>query len=363
MKPSFLATGLLAGTIIGAGIFSLPYVFSQLGFILGSIYLLILALVYFLVHYRYAEVVETEGESHHFIYYSRKLLSGLWGKIAGFLILGELILVMTVYLILALSFLTLIFGDVGIWGVLPFWFLGSALIFARSKWQGSAEIAGTLGILVITAIIFFVGASGPAEIPQFKPLSLPLLLLPFGPLLFSLGGRAAIPKVFEIYNEAKKSFSLKKVVFWGSIIPIFVYILFVVAVLRLVPNVGEDTVSSLLFLSPGLLVLLGIMGLLTLWTSYFIIGSNAFDILRTDVLSSKKLSGIIAVFTPLALYLLGLQSFLAAVGLAGGVFLALEAIFVNAMWSKVKQTSLLRTLPLYIIFGVALVYEVGKMIF
>jgi len=44
-KNFFYATAILIGTIVGAGMFGIPYVVAQSGFLIGAIFLLILTAV------------------------------------------------------------------------------------------------------------------------------------------------------------------------------------------------------------------------------------------------------------------------------------------------------------------------------
>ena len=366
-KNFFLTTGILAGTIIGAGIFALPYVFSRLGFIAGFFYLIVFALVYFAIHLMYAEVVQTKDGEHQFFYFAEKYLPKGFGGLATLIILGELVFVLTVYLILAPVFAGLIFGSGGLTALIIFWFLGSIFMFVRLSWIGMAELFGTLSIFAIVATIFILGLSKPLETPAFREINWPVLFLPFGPLLFSLAGRPAIPKVVEEYRKIQKgakSFSLRKVMFWGTTIPALVYFVFVIGILRLNPNASPESLNSLGFLSPQILALLGILGLITLWTSYFIIGINVKDILRIDLKYPVWLAAGVALFAPLILYFLGFQNFLEVITFTGSVFLALEGIFVIAMWRKAFPTSSWRwiSLPLYLIFVVALGYEIASFI-
>ena len=365
MRQFLLAVGLLAGTIMGAGIFSLPYVFRQVGTGLGTVYLVAFALIYFVIHWRYAQVLHANQAGHHFFYFAKKYLPQWAARLASFTVLGGLLFTLTVYLILSASFANIAFNGFSSTAVIMFWLLGSVFIFVRTWVLGVAEIVGIGGIALIVLVILFTGGVGTVDVPVIQPVSIPLLLLPFGPLLFAFAARSAIPKVYEVYRSAREKFSLKRAIFWGTMIPIVVYLFFVVGVLRLVPDVAPDTISSLGFLSPTVMLLIGVMGLLTLWTSYIMIGSNVFDILRTDVFKSRWASGIVAVFAPLTLYTLGIQNFLAAVSITGGIFLALEASFVMMIWAKAepRRYVVLATVPLYIIFAVGAAYEVVRFVF
>lgn len=362
-KDFWMTTGILSGTIIGAGIFSLPYVFSKLGLVTGFFYLIVFTLVYFAIHLMYAEVVQTKPGEHQFFYFARMFLPKNIAGLAAFVVLGELIFVLTVYLILAPTFTTLIFGRGGIAALLIFWFLGSLFMFVRLSWLGLAEILGTLAIFAIVVFIFLLGLSHPLAIPKFQAMSWPIFFLPFGPLLFSLSGRPAISKVVEEHRKMglqKINFPLKKVILWGTAIPTVVYFVFVIGILKLNPNISPEGLNSLSLLSPAVLALLGVLGLITFWTSYFIIGINVKDILKIDLKFPVWLSVGIALFAPLILYFAGFQNFLEVISLTGSVFLALDGIFVIAMWRKAFPNSSWRWLssPLYLIFVVAIGYEI-----
>ena len=187
MNKNFLmAVMILSGTIIGAGVFSLPYVFREVGFFGGVFYLLFFTAVYFAVHVMYASTIEARDGNHQFFYYAREYLKRPLGDIAAWVILFELLLVLAVYLILVPVFAPLVFGENGMLPLLVFWFLGALFMFARLELVGWAEFLGALGIILIVATIFVVGflsGGGFSAAPKLE-LNLFTLLLPFGPLLF-----------------------------------------------------------------------------------------------------------------------------------------------------------------------------------
>ena len=159
-KNFLLATGLLAGTIIGAGVFALPYVFNKLGWGIGVFYLLAFGLVYSAIHRMYASLLEKHRGGHEFVYLAGRYLPRRIGGAASLLILGEMILVLVVYLALAPSFLGLIFPESEVLPlVLFFWAISSLFMFAKLSILGWAEAAGIFGILAIIFVIFFAGAA------------------------------------------------------------------------------------------------------------------------------------------------------------------------------------------------------------
>ena len=65
-KNFILPAGLLAETIIGAGMFALPYVFQKSGIGLGLFYLFFFGLVSILIHLMYADIILRTSENHRF---------------------------------------------------------------------------------------------------------------------------------------------------------------------------------------------------------------------------------------------------------------------------------------------------------
>ncbi len=366
-RELFSASSLLAGTILGAGIFSLPYVVGKLGFLPGLFYFLAFGAVYAVLHLMFARLIVKEGPGHNFLHLTGKFFSRPFKIFADIVIIGETIFTLLVYLILVPAFMKLVFPAGDIWIVLAFWAAGSAFIFVKLGWLGWTEFLDVLCILAIVIAILLLGGLHFENIPLFASTgqSVPFAwLLPFGPLFFALYGRSAITKMIEIHGAAKaagREFSMTKAVWWGTFIPVGLYIAFTAVVLAFNPNVGPDTISSLSGLSPLLSAVLALAGFITLWTSYFMIGLNFKDILVQDLKWSRILSACAVIILPIAFYLAGLRNFLEAIGIAGGFFLALEGIFIVMMWRKAFPENGWRKFSpvLYLIFLAAIAYQIA----
>ena len=109
---------------------------------------------------------------------------------------------------------------------------------------------------------------------------------------------------------------------------------------------------------------IGILGLLALFTSYIVIGDNTRDVLQDDILHSPTVTLFLVVALPMLLVLMGLQQFIVVISIAGGVFLALEALFINRMWEKAYKPgfSVLSAI-VYAVFGIAMVYEFASLFY
>jgi len=349
VAPKILAVALLAGTIIGAGMFSLPFVVRTLGLGTSALYFIAFAAVYVAIHRMYAALLETRSTGGQFVNLAEAYLPHRMAPVAGGIIFLELVLVLTIYLILAPAFVELVAPGMGIVGAAVFWALGSVALFFRTSWLGWAEMFGIVAILAIVIAVLL--ADGGMSLPSFVyfggggPLAEPppagglvgAVLLPFGPFLFSFAGRPAVGKVVEVARAIRASgrpFPLARIIAWGTAFPAVVYAAFVVGVLRLAPDAGPDAVSSLVGVASWLPVTLGTLGLVTLWTSYVVIGVNVQETLERDLRWKKVFAAAVAIAAPLALYVAGVREFFTAIGFAGGVFLALEGIFIVVMWRR-----------------------------
>jgi len=373
-KNLILPAAILAGAIIGAGIFALPFVFANAGIITGLFYLGIFCFVLIIIHLMYAEVIiKTQGE-HRFPGYVKIYLGKINFWLANLTSVLGMLLILTVYLILSVSFLGLIlplsFDASGIFKIMFFWLLGSIAIFMEIRRLAFSEFLITLGIVLIAFLLFVFGAFNFGKIISISAFNFKNIFLPCGVILFALSGRVAIPAVINYFQKIKQPvIKAKQPIILGTLIPAFVYVLFVFGVLGLSGAVSEDAVSGLVGnVSPFILSLVGIFGLISIWSSYVVVGLDVKNSLKFDLKFPKILAGLIVIGTPLFLLFAGFQSFLILIGVIGGVFISLEGIFIVLMWLKArkinneevifKKLNPLIVYALIIIFIGGIVYEI-----
>lgn len=365
---------ILAGTIIGAGIFSLPFVFNAAGILTGLFYLAVFGLVYILIYFFYGDLIlRTPGE-HRFVGYAKLYLgnSGFWAAI--FIGLVQLLFVLTIYLVLAPSFSKLFISDGYLYHLLAFWLIGSIAILFDIKRIAALEFLITLGIIGIILFVFGLGFKnifyvnwGNFDLSQVRDFAL------VGPVLFSLSGSLAVPEVISYFRESKTPLVyLKKSLVLGSFLPALVYAGFVIGILGLSAIPSEDAVSGLIDKVPAaVLVLMGILGFLSLISSYIVIGLNSRRIFEYDLGLPGLVSRGLVIIIPLILYFSGFQSFIGLVDFIGSVFLPLESIFIIFMWLQANKKSempamlvgkpAIASIPvLLLIFVTALIYAIIK---
>ena len=85
------------------------------------------------------------------------------------------------------------------------------------------------------------------------------------------------------------------------------------------------------------MILVGIFGFISVLDSYNVVGLDIKNSLRFDLKFPKILAGFVVIFLPLILFLAGLQNFLVLISIVGGIFIALEGIFIILMWLRARK--------------------------
>lgn len=354
--------GLLGSLIIGAGMFSLPYVFAQTGAVFGTILIAFFTLIAAAIHTKYAELVSTSRTDKRFVALSEEHLGRRWRIPAAVVALGGIAITLSVYLALSSSFAKLMVPQItDSAAVFLFWIIGALLIglgilkYAFIDFAIFIVIAGIIGFMAIAG--YFSGRPAPIFPGSF---SVTAGLIAFGPLLFSLSGRSAISAIWEDYKAGGYSRNrFLSAMTLGTIIPAVLYLAFVYGIGKLSGSgVSSDAVSGITLLGDQARVLIGVLGLSALVTSYVFLGLEFRGILEKDFRMAKSLAISIPVFLPIVIYISGLKDFFKLVSLAGGFFLAAESIIVVAMYRAATGKKSRFDAILAIAFIIAIVFEV-----
>ena len=373
MKNFILATSTLIGTIIGVGMFGLPYAAAQAGWGLTLVYLLVLGAVVTLMHLIYGEIVLRTQAKHRLVGYAEVYL-GRSGKFIGSIIFFvTLYLALLVYLIIGGEFLSLILS--GVWNISPtngammVALLGFGVVFRGLKLTGALEFVMAAGLIVL-----ILGLAGYAfEFTQTESLSLlsPArdVFLPYGVILFALAGGSAIPEIRNFFTGGRGGV-LKTVIITGTLVPVLVYALFITAVLSLSgQNTSPETLAGLTpILGPTGVKFGALMGFLAVITSFFTIGLNIQNSFRLDFGLSKLLSRVLTAGVPVALFFYGYKNFINILSFTGAVLGGLEGLLLLWIWRRSRKkgtrnpeyqlklnTGLIVLLAL--VFGVGIIYS------
>lgn len=360
---------LLATTIIGAGMFSLPFLFGKAGIGAGIFYLLFFGVILALIHLMYADIIVRTPENHRFPGYVKIYLGkfGHWSSI--FMAIFGALLSLTIYLVLSPSFINLIALNAPIiYVILTFWLLGSLAIFFNVNELTMLEFLIFIGMAAIVLAIFgfsFLMNGGLGKTANLPLFDLNNIFLPFGAVLFSMYGRSAIPALLGYFrNNGQSAAKSKWPIIVGSAAPVIIYAIFVFGILGLSDNVSEDAVSGLVGNLPVMILwIIGILGTISLWSTYIVIGRDIKKSLEHDFNFPLILSGAVVFIIPILFYFIGFRDFLRLVGFTGAIIIGLEGIFIILMWLKASKINsadkiIIKLNPLIIIF-LLLVFAAG----
>src|SRR3989344_6445924 len=233
-KNILLPASMMAGTIIGAGMFSLPFAFLKSGLIAGFSFLFIFALLYVIIYFIYSDVIlKTEGD-HRFIGYAKIYLGRIGFSAAFFVSFIQLLFVLTIYLILAPSFTKIFIGGSNLSHLLFFWILGSLFILLNVKRIALSEFIIVASMFLIIFMFFLFGGF-KMDLNFLKNISMGSnMFYAIGPILFALSGTLAVPEVVSYFKESEVSLKfLKKSLALGSFLSALAYAGFVVGIIAL----------------------------------------------------------------------------------------------------------------------------------
>ena len=324
----FRMAGVMTATTVGAGLFSLPYVFLRSGWLTGIFYLAALSAALAFVHRLYFRVLEKEGGDERLLGLALMHL-GRFGRLWGLLsIQGGLILALVIYLLLARGFSEMLFPGSGNLGLALFWLAGSLPLVFGLRRLIAAEILGAVMMAGMILAVFFYGFGDRlASLPVF---SWDGFFLPFGPVLFSLAGWTAVEPIFDANRSPERKRAMRAMAA-GTFFAAALYALFVFGVLGSSAEIFPNALQGLADWPAWRFALLTVLGLFAIWTSYAPIGLEVANGIRTDLGWTRTASLAFVLLLPPALVALGLNDFLAVMGLAGGIFLGSEYLLLIAI--------------------------------
>jgi len=331
----FPALAVLAGTTVGAGFLGIPYVASKSGFLPGLAFLIFVAVFMLFVKFYLGEVILRTKGNHQLTGYAGKYL-GKWGKLAMFFAMFfGIYAALTAYMIgEGQSLSHIIFGNLNyslIFSLL-FWIIMVGLTYIGLKALKKYDKIAMFLVFGFVLLILVWFSSG-IKMENLDYINTGNIFMPFGVILFSFLAFSAMPEVERVLLGQEKL--MKKVIFYGVIIPFVVYVLFTFIV---VGNFGPG-VSEIATLSLGRFF--SILGVLTMFTAFFALSLALRDMFRFDFNLGRFRGWVLAIFAPLALFLIihffKLAGFISILGVAGVVSGGLTGILALLMNIQAKK--------------------------
>ncbi len=353
----------LAGTIIGAGLFSLPYIASVVGIYWMIAYIVVIGAVSLLIHYFFGEVSLKTPDFRRFPGFARYHLGKKAEKVAYVSGVLGLLGAILAYIILGGEFLHTLFSPV-VGGNILFYtgvitFLGAYFIYFGIKGISKVQTWGLIFffVLLLSMLVRGWGSFSLDNLMYVREGAFDLFL-PYGALLFALWGASLIPEIEEMLGEEKNKLTL--VVFIGVVVSVIVSIFFTFLILGIsgdsvTPNALGGLKDSL---SNGVVSIALIFGVVATFTSFVAIGLTLKKIFWYDLKIDKRISWAITCFVPFLLFLFGARDFISVIGTVGAVMIAVDATLVCIIYEKIKSKKVrFLTYPLIVAFLFGIIYE------
>jgi tyrosine-specific transport protein len=343
------AIAVLIGTIIGAGVFTLPYVAVHSGLAITLIWLIIVSFIIIYLHLAFGEIVLRTKKEFCLPGYVGHYLNSSAEKLILLTTFFTFSFSLLIYLLLGSQFLKVILNSV--WTSFSFpqgllvvllWLVLSSVVLSKSKRLSRINFYLSFALLFVFFIIIIFA------LPHFKTGNINLFnftnhwgwLIPYGVLFFALNGMVAIPeaaKVLEIKEGNKKK--LKKVIIIGTLIPILCYLIFILAVVGASGSFTTlETIEGLKGILGNSIILLGaILGFLAVSTSYLIFASYIKNSFINDFKWSRFISYFLVIIGPLLLYCLHVENLVKLISFMGGMLGGLEGVMLVLVLRKAKQ--------------------------
>lgn len=340
------ASMILAGTILGATIFSLPYILIKSGLPTFIFYLIFVTIICTTTHLVFGESLLRTKDDHRFIGLADIYL-GKWGKkvitVTTFISIGGCLLA---YLIIGGQFIQNFSQIINYpinsnLAVLIFWILGSIGALLGIELIGIGESIALIFIVILILFFFILGLPN-LNLASLNYINHSQIFLPYGILLFALSGASAVPEIYNYFhkkNITPQEINFKKPIMWGSIIPAILYLMFSLGVIGILgtQNLNWDIIPQLVEKNTILGLATDLLGIFLIITSYFILALNLKNSLVFDLRFKNKIAWLFPIFLPLLFYLLGIHDFVKIIGFLGAAVLGIESLLNFLIHKKAQK--------------------------
>lgn len=333
--------GMMIGMIFGAGIFALPFVFSQAGLFWGLIHFLFVFLIIIFLNFLYGEVAYYTKGRHRFTGYVEIFLGKKAKQLALITTMASYYGTLLIYGLLAGIFLSNFLGDFLKDGIISYLFFGIAGLFLLLKMAKIGEVNFYLSIPLFGFIIYLLFISFPSiKMENFKNIGdiNSNWFLPYGVWFFALCGFAALPEVRDIFaGQGIRKF--KKVILISLAVSAIFYFLFIFGVWGVSgPQTSEDALSGLSHLLGGEALMIGsLIGFLAVFTSYLALAIDMRSIFKFDYGLPKISAWLLTIVPPALFFLFGAVDFVRILGVIGVLGFGSLGIFIILMSRELRK--------------------------
>ena len=366
-KNFLYATAAMVGTMVGVGVFGVPFSFAKAGFLVGFLFLLLTGFLTLVVNTMFGEVVLRTEKKHQTVGYAGLYLGPIWKKVMFFATVLSIYAAMLAYIVISGDFLSNVLS--------PFFYISStaysylfAIILSLLLLTGLKRVSMVeliLTALFISVVLLVFGFGIPkVNLNNLKAFNPEFWFLPYGVLLFAFAGMSAIPIQKELLKGEERK--LKKSILWAVLMVGTLYLIFAFTVVGVSGDVtSPDAVTGLFdFLRNKIVVLGSIFGILAVGTSFLMLGAALDEVFRWDYGLKKGWAWLLVVLPPLALFFIGLMTFIDVISLAGSLAIGLIMLILvftyvaaKSKGDRVPEYSL--NIPKWFLYSIVVLFLAG----
>jgi tyrosine-specific transport protein len=368
-KVKFLrAVGMMIGAIVGVGVFGLPYAFSQSGFGIGLLELVLIGIVLTVMQFMLAELVLQSKKNHRLVGHVKEQLGTAWSWVTLVAMLFGIWGAMIAYMIIGGRFLHILLNPVFGGAEIVYSFIvagiGSLLIYKGLRFASKIEIVIVLALLFL--FLFIIAASVPhIQAENFFSMDLSKAFLPYGVILFSMAGIGIVPEMEDVLGRKHRN-KLGMAILAGMAVIGLLYASFSFVVVGVTGAATTPAAFDGLIpvLGPTFGIIATFLGSLTILSIYMVLGIEMLNTFRFDFKMKYFQAWLLVVSVPVILFLVGVREFIGIIGFVGSVFGGMLGIMIALSYWKLKKSPWCKThhclnLPIPLVWLVALLFFGG----
>lgn len=361
------ATALLVGTMVGVGIFGIPFVFVKAGIWMGALWLILLAGLTMLYDLMYAEVTlrtqgihQTAGYANIWLGPWAKRVAGLANVLSGYGALLAYMIIVGEFLHNVLSRYIAIDPD---WYSILFAVGWSLLVLV--KLRTVAVVDQAMMVLFGLTVAIILGSGIPhIDLGNFRTVTWEYWFLPYGVIMFALSGANSIPIQRQLLIGREKI--MRPAIITAISITALLYLLFALTVAGVSGDITTpDAIGGLYdILGPAIVILGSIFGIMTISTAFLMMAEGLHEMFNIDYKIPAIPAWLLVIIPPLLFFSSGLRNFIDVIGLVGSVAVGLLSIIVLGAWLRARRFALRQPewslrLPAIVAWGLVLVFAAG----
>lgn len=344
ISPALIATGTMLGSIVGVGIFGVPYAYVQGGVWWGVGVTLLAGIVMTLVHVMFAQVLIASGGELREVGLVGKFLGQRWRAVAFVAAMFGIYGGLLAYMIAAGRFADVLMPEAlrfgpDVWSYISFALLVAALAPGRAAMVRAETL---LTFILLFAILGVLAVVVPHARPEnFSWLAPRGMFDVFGVAVYALGGIAAVPTVLEIMGKDRAAG--QRAIIRGTLIALGITMAFGLVVAGASGlRTTEEAVRGLVPVTGSAIVrIASLFGLLGIATSFLPLATYLNDVFVLDLRVPKRSAWLLTLLPPLFLFAAGARSFIRVIGFTGAVLGGVGYFLI--IWSYLRAR---RTLPI-----------------